>query len=255
MSRLQVEGLRFSYGKNSVLRDVRFEIPPGSFTAIMGENGSGKSTLLKNINRILRPGAGTVLIDGSSVAEMTGKEIARRMGYVPQRQEAAGCTVFEAVLLGRRTMGLKEAPRSDLERTEKVLRLVHLDSLAMRHTTELSGGELQKVMLARALAQDPKVLLLDEPTNHLDPVNQVEVMELLHKITRELDLATVVVSHDLNASLRFADRFILLKDGAVYECGGREIITPEAMRTVFRIEAVLHEVSGIPVVVPLSTSR
>jgi len=255
MSRLQVEGLHFSYGKNAVLRDVQFDVAPGCFTAIMGENGSGKSTLLKSINRVLKLKAGTVLIDGSSVVEMSGREIARRMGYVPQRQEAAKCTVFEAVLLGRKTLGLRETSQTDLARTEEVLQKVHLDHLAMRHTTELSGGELQKVMLARALAQDPKVLLLDEPTNHLDPVNQVEVMDLLHRITRELDLATLVVSHDLNASLRFADQFILLKGGAIYRCGGRQIITPEAIRSVFKIEAVLEEVSGIPVVVPLSASR
>ena len=253
--RLQVDRLRFSYGKELILKDLCLEIPAGSFTAIMGENGSGKTTLLKAINRILKPRGGTVWIDGSDVRGMTGRQIARHMGYVPQRQETAHCTVFEAVLLGRKARGGGDPRGTDLDRTEEILRLVHIDHLAMRRTTELSGGELQKVILARALAQDPKVLLLDEPINHLDPVNQLDVMGFLQRITKDLNVATLIVSHDLNTAIRFADRFILLKEGTIHSHGGREIITPQAMRSVFRIEATIEEVSGIPVVVPLSTQR
>jgi ABC-type sulfate/molybdate transport systems ATPase subunit len=121
----------------------------------------------------------------------------------------------------------------------------------MRPTTEISGGELQKVILARALAQEPKVLLLDEPINHLDPVNQIEVMSLLHAVTKDLNIASLLVTHDLNSALRFADRFILLKDGVIYAHGGREIITPAAIRDVFSIDAIIEEVAGIPVVIPL----
>lgn len=248
---LKVCNLRFSYGKREILRNVGFEIQSGCLTAIMGENGSGKTTLLKNIGRILKPDAGNVFVDKVAVETMSEKEIARRIGYVPQRQETAYCTVFEAVLLGRKTRNDGDPDGVDLEKVADILKLVRLEDLAMRSTTEISGGELQKVILARALAQEPKVLLLDEPINHLDPVNQVEVMSLLHAVTRDLDIASLLVTHDLNSALRFADRFILLKNGGVFAQGDKRIITPAAIKEVFRIDAVIEEVADIPVVIPL----
>jgi len=163
---LRVNDLRFSYRNADVLRGLSFDVPPGCLAAVLGENGSGKTTLLKTLNRLLAPQGGAVLIDGAEVAAMSGREIAESFGYMPQRQEAAHCTVFEAVLLGRKGGSGGRASPEDLEKVEDVLRLVHLENLAMRLATELSGGELQKVILARALAQEPKVLLLDEPINH-----------------------------------------------------------------------------------------
>jgi len=247
---LTICDLHFSYRGEDILRDLTFEIPSGCLAAILGENGSGKTTLLKNINRLLRPRLGTVLIDGAAVADMSGREIARHFGYMPQRQEAAHCTVFDAVLLGRKARDGGWAGERDVEKIEEILHLVHLESLAMRPTVELSGGELQKVILARALAQEPKVLLLDEPINHLDPVNQIEVMSLLHAVTRDLGIASLVVTHNLNNALRFADRFILLRQGKLLTAGGREIITPEAIRETFHIDAMIGEVGGVTVVVP-----
>jgi iron complex transport system ATP-binding protein len=247
---LRVDGLCFSYRGADVLRGLTFDVPSGCLAAILGENGSGKTTLLKTINRLLTPRSGTVLIDGAAVGAMSGREIARRFGYMPQRQEAAQCTVFEAVLLGRKGRGGGRATTEDVERVEDILRLVRLEALAMRSATELSGGELQKVILARALAQEPKVLLLDEPINHLDPVNQIEVMSLLHAVTRDLGITSLVVTHNLNNALQFADRFILLKDGGVLAAGGREVITPGTIRDAFRIDVTIEKVAGVPVVVP-----
>jgi iron complex transport system ATP-binding protein len=248
---LTVRNLRFSYGKRRVLKDIDFEIRSGCLTAVMGQNGSGKTTLLKNIDRILKPETGSVLVDDAAVATMSGSDIARNIGYVPQRQETACCTVFEAVLLGRKLRSDGTAGRNELDKVEEILRLVHLENLAMRPTTEISGGELQKVILARALAQEPKVLLLDEPTNHLDPVNQIEVMSLLHAITKSLNIASLLVTHDLSNALRFADQFILLKDGNIFACGDKQVVTPDAVREVFHIEAIIEEVAGVPVVIPL----
>ncbi len=247
---LRIDDLHFSYRGDDVLRGLTFELPSGCLAAILGENGSGKTTLLKNINRLLSPRTGTVLIDGTAVGTMSGREIARHFGYMPQRQEAASCTVFEAVLLGRKARDGGWTGARDVEKIEEILRLVHLESLAMRPVAELSGGELQKVILARALAQEPKVLLLDEPINHLDPVNQIEVMSLLHAVTRDLGITSLVVTHNLNNALRFADRFILLKRGRVLAAGGKDIITPAALREAFRIDATIGEVAGVTVVVP-----
>ncbi len=247
---LRIDELHFSYHGADALRGVTFEVPSDCLAAILGENGSGKTTLLKTINRLLTPRSGTVLIDGEAVAALSGREVARRFGYMPQRQDAVHCTVFEAVLLGRKGCSGGRASTEDVEKIEDILRLVHLENLAMRPATELSGGELQKVILARALAQEPKVLLLDEPINHLDPVNQIEVMSLLHAITRDLGITSLVVTHNLNNALQFADRFILLKDGVVLAAGGREVITRDTIRNVFRIDVVIEEVAGVPVVVP-----
>jgi len=127
---LKVDGLCFSYSKERILRDLSFEIPASCFTAIMGENGSGKTTLLKTINRVLKPRVGTVWIDGMSVKKMTGRKIARHIGYVSQRQQTARCTVFEAVLLGRKVCGDGKSTQTDLDRTEEILRWLHIDHLA-----------------------------------------------------------------------------------------------------------------------------
>jgi len=247
---LRIRNLHFAYRDEGILRDLTFDIPSGCLAAILGENGSGKTTLLKNINRLLSPRLGTVLIDGAAVADMSGREIAQHFGYMPQRQEAAHCTVFDAVLLGRKARDGGWTSEKDMEKIEEILRLVHLEHLAMRPTVELSGGELQKVVLARALAQEPKVLLLDEPINHLDPVNQIEVMSLLHAVTRDLGIASLVVTHNLNNALRFADRFILLKQGTLLAAGGKDIITPGIIRETFHIDAMIGDVGGVTVVVP-----
>ncbi len=247
---LRIDNLHFSYPGEDVLRGVTLELPTGALAAILGENGSGKTTLLKNINRLLSPRMGTVMIDGTAVEGMSGREIARHFAYMPQRQEAAHCTVFEAVLLGRKARDGGQTNAQDIEKTEEILRLVRLENLAMRPAAELSGGELQKVVLARALAQEPEVLLLDEPINHLDPVNQIEVMSLLHAVTRDLGITTLVVTHNLNNALRFADRFILLKQGRVLAMGGKDVLIPEAIREAFHIDVTIGEVAGVTVMVP-----
>jgi ABC-type sulfate/molybdate transport systems ATPase subunit len=170
---------------------------------------------------------------------------------MPQTQEGVHCTVFEAVLLGRKARMAGEPGSDDLRKVEEVLRMIRIEHLAMRLPHELSGGELQKVILGRALAQEPKVLLLDEPISHLDPVNQIEVMSLLHEVTKGMRMTSLLVTHDLNSALRFADRFILLRDGRVLADGGKESLTPESIKAVYGIDSIIAHVAGIPVLVPL----
>ncbi|MBN2231639.1 MAG: ABC transporter ATP-binding protein [Deltaproteobacteria bacterium] len=250
---LDVRGLAYAYGRHQVLTDIAFSLPPAALTCVLGVNGSGKSTLLKTINRILRPAAGTVLVDGTDIARCGRRELARRMGYMPQQTRGIRTTVYDAVMLGRRAHIGWDLCATDHEIVRRVMRTIHLEHLALRHTDTLSGGELQKVAIARALAQEPRVLLLDEPLNHLDVVNQLEVIRLIHRATLELEIVSVMVTHDLNSALRWGDRFILLKNGAVHAYGDRSIITPAAVREVFHLEVVIDEVAGMPVVVPLDT--
>jgi len=247
---LRVHGISFSYGNKDVLRDIGFKLEKGELISVLGVNGSGKTTLLKVMGGLLKPKHGCVLLGERRLSEMTGNDIARNIGYMPQTSAGVLCTVFDAVLLGRKPHIGWEASAHDIAVAERVLKLLRMERYALKLTTELSGGELQKVIIARALAQEPSVLLLDEPINHLDIRNQLETMSLLREITRELGLITVTVLHDLSAALRFSDRFIMMKDGTVFACGGREVVTPESIKAVYRIDAAIHELGGVPVVVP-----
>lgn len=248
---LSVNELAFDYPSRSVLQDISFSICKGTFLAVLGVNGAGKSTLLKCINRVLKPCAGTVLIQNEEAAKLTGREIARRIGYVSQRQEQVSTTVFDAVLLGRKPHIQWEASRKDLETTQKALNILELEDYSLRYLNELSGGEQQKVMIARALAQEPDLLLLDEPTSSLDLKNQLEVIRIIKNIVRNGHIGAVVSMHDLNLAIRFADKFILLKDGEIFAAGGIEVMTPENIERVYSTPVKIMEVEGIPVVVPV----
>ncbi len=245
-----VNDLSFSYDSRDVLREVTLSFKPGELVSILGINGSGKSTLLKAMANILKPYQGTITIDGQDIASMSGDQRAQKIGYMPQKSNGVACSVFDAVLLGRKPHIVWRASEHDLQVVRDVLTLLHLEDYALRSTTELSGGELQKVVIARALAQEPRILLLDEPISHLDIRNQMETMSLLKHISRELDLVVIVVIHDLSMAMRFSDRFALLRKGRIHAMGGREIITSESIRAVFRIEAQVHEIEGVPVVMP-----
>jgi iron complex transport system ATP-binding protein len=248
---VRVDNLGFAYHDIPVLTDITFRAAEGQLMAVLGRNGSGKTTLLKTLNRIHKPNKGCVLIDDVDVGRMTRSQIAERVGYMPQAQEPVHCTVFEAVLLGRKARHAGASDEADLRKVEEVLDMVRLKHLAMRSTLELSGGELQKVILGRALAQEPRVLLLDEPISHLDPVSQIEVMSLLHEVTKGLGMTSLLVTHDLNSALRFADAFILLKDGRVLAQGDQGVLTPESIKSVYGIDVMFSHVAGIPVLVPL----
>lgn len=247
---LTVNHLSFSYGARKVLREITLALKPGELTSILGINGSGKSTLLKTMANLLKARQGTVHVDGQEFTTLSGNEIARKIGYMPQKSDGLACTVFDAVLLGRKPHISWRASEHDLRVVRDILIQLELEDYALRSTSELSGGELQKVVIARALAQKPRILLLDEPISHLDIKNQMETMALLQRIARELGLAVVVVIHDLSMAVRFSDRFALLCQGSIHATGGREIITPEIIRAVFHIEARVHEIEGVPVVVP-----
>lgn len=252
---LSIQEIQFSYPSRMVLKDISFELGRGELLAVLGVNGAGKTTLLKCLNRVLRPKKGAVLLDGQDLLGMKGSEIARRLGYVPQRYGEDGLNVFEAVLLGRKPY-IRWAPtHHDLQVVENVLKLLRLEHLAMRPVSELSGGEAQKVVMARALAQEPEILLLDEPVSNLDIKNQLEVMGLIEKIVRHQDLSAILSIHDLNLALRFADSFLFLKDGCVHTLARNGQITPEMVYEVYGVHVMLREIQGIPVLIPMDGDR
>ncbi|OAT81321.1 ABC transporter ATP-binding protein [Desulfotomaculum copahuensis] len=248
---LTVDGVEFSYNGHPVLRGINFAVARGEVVSILGNNGAGKSTLLKCLNKILKPQRGSVLIEDDALYRLNRLQIAQRVGYVAQKYESTRFTVFDAVLLGRKPHIKWEATAKDLEIVRRVLKQLGLEAFSLRYLDELSGGELQKVVIARALAQEPRVLLLDEPTSNLDLKNQLEVLKTVRKAAHEQNIAAVVVMHDLNLALRFSDKFLLLKNKTTFACGGMEIITPENIAGVYGVPVAVEKMGAVPVIVPL----
>jgi len=248
---LSVNGLKFKYPDRLVFQDIDFSVEKGECLAVLGTNGVGKSTLLKCLNRILKPQSGTVYVQKDEIFKLSRTELAQKVGYVAQKHESAGITVFDAVLLGRKPYIKWDAGPKDLEITRRVLKLLELDDYSLRHLDELSGGELQKVVIARALAQEPDLLLLDEPTSNLDLKNQIEVVGIIKKVVKSQQIAAIITMHDLNLAIRFADKFIFLKNGTVFAAGGIEIITPENIERVYSVPVTIERFRNIPVVLPL----
>ncbi len=245
---LRVENLSFAYNSDDVLRDVSFEVRSGEMMFILGPNGSGKTTLLKCLARILKP-RGCVLIEGVNAAKLDELEIAKIIGYVPQSGEGGYLTVFDAIILGRKPyMGWKPS-EEDVRVVEDVITLLGLEDIAFRRLNEISGGELQKVMIARALAQKPKVLLLDEPTNHLDVKNKIEIMNVLRRLANQ-GYAIVVVTHDLSFASLYADRIVLMKDGKIIAQGGKDVLTDEVVKRVYGIEVEVLRMDGRVLILP-----
>jgi len=239
--RILVEGVVVYYGAFRALDGVTVEFQQGEVTAVLGPNGSGKTTLLRTISKILRPEEGAVYVGERDLRELKEGELAKLMGYMPQGVESRfPMRVWEVVALGRKPHVAWALTPRDVQVVEEAMKLAGVERLADRYLHELSGGERQKVMLARVLAQEPKVLLLDEPTSHLDLRYQIEVLKLVRLITKERGLVTIASLHDINLALRFADKAVLMKDGLVYAIGKPEdVLTPENVVEVFNVKAAL----------------
>lgn len=242
---MQVKNLCYHYkGCPEVLKDVSFDIVPGQFLAILGNNGVGKSTLLKCLNHILKPDNGQVLLNREDLLAMSTREVAKRVAFVSQAVPDTQMTVHDVVMLGRRPYMSWGFTETDHEIGHDAMHRLDVEDMRGRFLNELSGGEKQKVMLARALAQQPKALLLDEPTSALDIQNQHQVLRMVRDICHKDNMIAVVVIHDLNLALRYCDRFLLLKDGQVHRYGDHSVLDKDALLEVYGVAAKVVEVEG-----------
>jgi iron complex transport system ATP-binding protein len=256
MTRLEAKEVTLGYGDHVVVHDVSVAIPDGGITAIVGPNGCGKSTLLRALARLLPPREGVVLLDGEDVHRLPTREVARRIGLLPQSPLApAGITVAELVGRGRTPHQkiLRPWTPADEAAVFSALHSTGLTDIQDAVVDELSGGQRQRAWIAMALAQDTPLMLLDEPTTYLDIAHQYEVLDLLHRLHTRQHRTVVMVVHDLHQAARYATHVVAMSEGRIAASGPpAEVLTAELVSSVFHLDVrvIPDPVTGTPVIVP-----
>ena len=247
---LKCEDIRFRYGRTGplVLNGASLELDAGEIGILLGKNGAGKTTLFKSILGIQKPSGGYVTFDGENLLKLPRRERARKIAYVPQDIQFGELSVFDSVLMGRVSyFGLK-AGQEDYRAVEKILEDMGLTAYADRNVDALSGGERQKIAIARAMAQEPKLMVFDEPTGNLDIANEHLILAEAKKLARERGIAVLSSLHDLNQALSFGDKFFFLKDGVVKYTGGKEIFREEIIEDIFGLRVRIVEIENQKVI-------
>ena len=247
---LEIERLSFRYSPKSpsVLRELSLRLEDGEIGILLGKNGSGKTTLFKNILGLSRPDSGSILFDGKDLLKMPPRTRAEVVAYVPQHIHFGDLSVYDSVLLGRVARFGLRAGKEDHKAVQEILRDMQLEDFAERSAEALSGGEKQKIAIARALAQSPRLLIFDEPTGNLDIANEELIIELAKKIAREKNISILSSLHDFNQALYFGDRFFFLRDGHILSAGGAEAVSEKNIADAFDISAKIVSVDGKRVV-------
>jgi iron complex transport system ATP-binding protein len=249
---MEVNGVEFNYKSKEVLKDIEFHVEKNEIMSILGPNGVGKTTLLKCVNAILKPKSGAILIENEDVLKLEQREIARRLGYVAQKSETARLTAFDAILLGRIPHMRWSVSAEDIMTVEATIKKLNLEDIALQYIDEMSGGELQKVCIARAIAQDPNILLLDEPTSNLDLKNQISILRIIREVVKKENVSAIMTMHDLNHALRYSDKFIFLKEGTIFAAGEITEVTPEMIAEVYGVKVAIENYGNVPVVIPVA---
>lgn len=259
MTRLSAQHLTLAYDADPVVCDLSLDVPDRQVTVICGPNACGKSTLLRALTRLLKPLGGAVLLDGQAIARLPTKQVAVRLGLLPQSPSAPeGLTVEDLVGRGRfpHQRWLQQWTAEDETAVERALALTRTDALRHRPVDELSGGQRQRAWVAMALAQDTPMLLLDEPTTFLDLAHQVEVLDLLADLNEHHDRTIVMVLHDLNEACRYAHHLVAMRQGRIHTQGTpAQVLTVDVVREVFGLDVKIIDdpVTGTPLCVPISS--
>ena len=254
MIELEMQNTTLAYGHKVVMTDITFQLMPGEMVGLVGPNGSGKSTIIKALSHVISPRSGKILLDGKDISKIPRRDLARLVGVVPQLSLLPSAfTAFEIVLMGRNphlSLFQYEGPR-ELAIAWQAMEKTGTQSLAGRRVSELSGGEIQCLLIARVLAQETKALLLDEPTANLDIGRQIEILDLIKSLCQEKNLAVLAAIHDLNLASQYCDRLILINNGRVHAEGTpQEVITARNIKDVYGAEGCVyvHPVNRLPTV-------
>jgi iron complex transport system ATP-binding protein len=260
MIELKIQNASLGYNQKLVLRDITLKASPGELVGLIGPNGSGKSTIIKALSRIIHPQAGRILLDGRDIARIPRRELACLVGVVPQMPLLPSTfTAFEIVLMGRNPhLNLFQAEgHRDWAIAWRAMQKTATDSLASRRVNELSGGEIQCLLIARVLVQETKAILLDEPTANLDIGHQVEILDLIKNLCLENNATVLAALHDLNLAAQYCDRLFLINEGCIHAEGTpAEVITDRNIKQVYGAENCVytHPINGLPTVL-LSANR
>ena len=243
---LQVNDLHFSYSKRrgEVLRGLELTLPQGQVGILLGKNGCGKTTLFKTLLGIEKPGRGSVRFDGQELMQLTPRERAKLVAYVPQHIHFGNLSVYDSILMGRISYFGSKAGDDDREKVDAIIAEMGLQPFAERNAEELSGGEKQKIAIARALAQEPKLLIFDEPTGNLDMANEQLIIREARRLAESRGITILSSLHDLNQALQMGDRFYLMVDGIIQYAGDSGILTPEHIREIFDVDIRVLDVEG-----------
>lgn len=248
---LELQDLRFRYSRFSppVLKGVNLRLEDGKIGVLLGKNGAGKTTLFETLLGIRRPQSGRILFDGEDLTKLSLRERARRIAYVPQHIQFGALTVFDSVLMGRLSYFGMQAGKNDYAAVERILAEMQLEHLAARNADALSGGEKQKVAIARALSQEPRLLVFDEPTGNLDLANEQLILREAKNLSAEKGIAILSSLHDLTEAMHLGDRFYFLRDGVIAHAGGPEVFTEAIVRETFDAEVRIMNVEGNQIII------
>ncbi|HEY8363717.1 MAG TPA: ABC transporter ATP-binding protein [Tissierellaceae bacterium] len=245
MYAVEVENLQFGYYKEKIIDNISFKIDEGKFVSLIGPNGSGKSTILKLLNHLYYPWEGRILIDNQDINSFKKKELARKVSFVPQNTLIDfDFTVEDIVLMGRYPYKkrFEKYNEKDYEVVYEALKSTNTFGIKDKYITEISGGERQRVIIAKALAQETPIILLDEPTSHLDLNHQIEILNLLKKLNREKKTTIIIAIHDINLALRYSDEIIIINSGKIIDNGKPEkVITEENIEKVYNIKVAIEK--------------
>jgi len=251
--RIKLDNLGVSYGKYKAIDGVSLEVGPGEVLSIVGPNGSGKSTMIKCIAQILKPSTGKIYLDGRDISKIELYEIAKLIGYVPQNfHYLFFSNVMDTILLGRKPHIKWRVTPKDLDIVQKALNDMGISHMAGKFMDELSGGEKQKVYIARTLAQEPQLYLLDEPTSNLDLKHQIEVLEITRRLTKERGSSMIIALHDLNLAFKYSDKIAMMEKGLLYAYGKPEdVLTVRNINDVYGVESLIIDSGYGKYIVPI----
>lgn len=242
---IRTQNLNYSLKSKQIVKQITMQAQDGEITAIIGPNGAGKTTFLKLLRDFLPKQSGEIYLAGKALEVYNNKELSKLISYLPQTTKAVACSVEDCVLLGRKPHMRFFPSKKDYQKCEHIMQELELTKFREKNVLNLSGGELQKVLIARSLVQESDILFLDEPINHLDIKNQLEIMDIAYNMTKQRGITTFVVLHDLNLAFKYADQILLLKNGENIFYGSKEELDAKTLSDAYHVEIDLIEHKGV----------